>query len=118
MSEVQPQAGWEAAVVEWRKAHPLSDDHPVVLCLQLFHLQHQEDQRRDTAITATLEELEGVVASLGEGFADLQKHLVGIREAIGKPPKAPAESVLPMCVVVAIAVSAIVAGFCLGRAFV
>ena len=118
MSEVQPQAGWEAAVVEWRKAHPLSDDHPVVLCLQLFQLRHQEDQRRDAAITATLEEIEGVVASLGEGFADLQKHLVGIREAIGTPPKAPAESVLPMCVVVAIALSAIVAGFCLGRAFV
>ena len=118
MSEAQSTPGWEAAVVEWRKAHALSDDHPVVLCLQLFQLQHQEDERRDAAITAALEELGGVAASLGEGFADLQKHLVGIRDAIEKPPKAPAESVLPICVVVAIALSAIVAGFCLGRAFV
>lgn len=117
MSEPQPQAGWDGAIVEWRKSHPLCDDHPVILCMQLFEILHQEDQRRDVVLTATIETLGGDVASLGQGYADLQKQLTGIRDAIEKQPKPPAESVLPTCGVVAIALSAIVAGFCLGRAF-
>lgn len=117
MSEPAPKADWAAAVAEWRKTHSIDDNHPVLLTVQLMEVWHRQEQDARSGIDATLEELGSDVASLGEGFAELQKQVAALRGLIDKPPVAPPEPSLPTCIVVGIALSAIVAGFCLGRAF-
>ena len=87
MSEPTPQTDWATALVEWRRAHSIADDHPALLTVQLMEVWHRHEQAARGRMDSTLEELGSDVASLGEGFAELQKQIVGLRALLEKLPK-------------------------------
>src|SRR5262245_50159995 len=120
MSEQDYTQRFDAAVAAWRQKHKLREDDAILLCVDLFriHQEHWDQIRRaEMPSLPSLDHFQAHLAKFVEINTSFQRQANTLLEELHRRESNPRESGVSLSGALIIFLSALVAGFCMGKAF-